>query len=114
MSDSSSHWMQSAVIPSHKGLFGAKARAAGMSTHGYAEKKQSAGGTLGKEARLALVFEGASHSKPRPKKWTEASDDKYDKSHSIKDGSARDNKLDASRGLKPDTLASSLAKLGGK
>jgi hypothetical protein len=52
-----SNWMQKAVIPSHKGRFGAKAKKAGMSTHSYAEKKSSAGGTLGKEANLALTFE---------------------------------------------------------
>ena len=57
MEKSMSNWMQSAVIPSHKGLFGKKAKAAGMSTHAYAVKKSSAGGTLGKEARLAQTFE---------------------------------------------------------
>ena len=49
--------MKSAVIPSHKGLFSAKAKKAGMSTKQYAAKKASAGGTLGKEARLAQTFE---------------------------------------------------------
>jgi hypothetical protein len=44
-----------------------------------------------------------------PKKWTMASDHKSDMTHGIKEGSAKDMKLDASRGLK-DTLA----KLGGK
>lgn len=53
----SSNWMKSAVIPSHKGLFSAKAKKAGMSTKQYAAKKASAGGTLGKEARLAQTFE---------------------------------------------------------
>jgi len=114
MENSSSHWMQSAVIPSHKGLFGAKAKRAGMSTHSYAEEERGAAGTLGKEARLALTFEGASKHKSSPKKWTEASDDKWDKAHGVKEGSPRDMKLDASRGLPKDTpLASSLAKLGG-
>ena len=56
MSDSSSSWMQSAVIPSHKGIFTAKAKKAGMSVPKYAAKKASAGGTLGKEARLAQTF----------------------------------------------------------
>ncbi len=57
MTDSSSTWMQSAVIPSHKGLFGAKAKKAGMSTAKYAQEKKGASGTLGKEARLAQTFE---------------------------------------------------------
>jgi len=60
---------------------------------------------------------GAKTKKPvlKTKKWTEASDDKSDKTHGIKDGSPADMKLDAKRGLKADTLASSLAKLrGGK
>lgn len=51
------HWMASAVKPSHKGKFTAKAEAAGKSVHEYAEEKKHAGGTLGKEASLALTFE---------------------------------------------------------
>jgi hypothetical protein len=51
------HWMQGAVKPSHKGLFTAKANAAGKSVHEYAVEKKHAKGKLGKEARLALVFE---------------------------------------------------------
>lgn len=49
--------MQGAVKPSHEGVFSEKAKRAGMSTHAYAEKKHDAPGKLGKEARLALVFE---------------------------------------------------------
>lgn len=33
------------------------------------------------------------------KKWTSASDHAYDKKHGIKEGSPRDKKLDASRGV---------------
>ena len=33
------------------------------------------------------------------KKWTEASDAKWDKSHGIKEGSKRDNALDKKRGV---------------
>ena len=51
------NWMKSAVIPSHKGLFGRKAKKAGFTTKEYAAKKASAPGTLGKEARLAQTFE---------------------------------------------------------
>lgn len=54
-------WMKSAVPASHKGKFSAKAAAAGMSTHAYAEKEKNAGGTLGKEANLALTFEKMPH-----------------------------------------------------
>jgi hypothetical protein len=57
MEKSSSHWMQKAVIPSHKGLFSAKAKRAGVSTKEYAKEKATAPGTLGKEARLAETFE---------------------------------------------------------
>lgn len=42
-----------------KGVFSAKAKAAGMSTHAYAEKEKGAKGKLGKEARVALMFEKA-------------------------------------------------------
>lgn len=54
-------WMQKAVKPSHKGLFTSKAHAAGESVHEYAEEKKHAGGTLGREANLALVFEHTAH-----------------------------------------------------
>lgn len=55
-------FMQSAVIPSHKGKFSAKAKRAGMSTMAYARKERGAKGVLGKEARLAMTF-----NKFRPK-----------------------------------------------
>lgn len=45
----------------NKGKFSAKAKAAGMSTHAYAEKKKGAGGTLGKEAVLALALSKMRH-----------------------------------------------------
>ena len=51
------NWMKSAVPKSHKGKFGAKAKAAGMSTAAYAQKEKHAPGTLGREARLAITFE---------------------------------------------------------
>ena len=53
-----SKWIKGAVKPSHKGLFKAKAKAAGMSTAAYAEKEKDAPGALGKEARLAKEFAG--------------------------------------------------------
>lgn len=49
-------FMQSAVKPSHKGKFAAKAKKAGKSTEAYAEDEKHAPGTLGREARLALIF----------------------------------------------------------
>jgi hypothetical protein len=56
------NWMAGAVKPSRKGVFGAKAARAGMTTSAFARQKASAGGTLGKEARLAQTF-----AKFRPK-----------------------------------------------
>lgn len=52
------NWIKSAVPESHKGVFSAKAKAAGMSTAAYAEKEKDAPGKLGAEARLAKQFEG--------------------------------------------------------
>lgn len=67
MSDKSkSKWMKKAVPESHKGLFTKKAKAAGKSVHEYAEEKKHAGGTLGKEANLALTFEKESHKHKKP------------------------------------------------
>ena len=57
------HWMQASVKPSHKGKFTAKAKAAGKSVPAYAEEKKDSGGTLGKEATLALTFEHARKKK---------------------------------------------------
>jgi hypothetical protein len=51
--------MKGAVKPSRKGVFAAKAKAAGMSTAAYAAKKKNAPGKLGKEARLAQTFSKA-------------------------------------------------------
>lgn len=50
----------------------------------------------------------------QPQKWTMASDHKWDKGHGIKEGSPKDIKLDASRGIKDTGLVSALKKLGGK
>lgn len=51
------HWMQTAV--KHPGAFTAKAKAAGMSVPAFAREKAHAPGTLGREARLAEIFERA-------------------------------------------------------
>lgn len=56
-------WIQGADIK--KGAFTAKADRAGKSVHEYAEEKKGASGTLGKQARLALTFEGMSHKKKK-------------------------------------------------
>ena len=45
----------------HPGAFTASAKRAGMSVHAYAEKEKHAKGTLGKRARLALLFERQAH-----------------------------------------------------
>jgi hypothetical protein len=51
------HWMQAARESFKKkgteGLFGRKAKAAGMSTQAFASAKANAPGVLGKEARFA-------------------------------------------------------------
>lgn len=39
-----------------KGVFGAKAKKAGVSTAAFAKAKAGAGGTLGREARLAQTL----------------------------------------------------------
>lgn len=49
------HFIQGAI--KHPGAFSAKAKAAGESTHAYAEQERHAAGTLGEEARLALTLE---------------------------------------------------------
>ena len=48
-------WMATAV--KRPGSFSRKAKRAKMSTHAFARKMRNAPGRLGKQARLALVFE---------------------------------------------------------
>lgn len=50
----SGNFIQKAI--KHPGAFSKKAKSAGMSTQAYAQKKASAGGTTGRQARLALTL----------------------------------------------------------
>lgn len=59
-----SNWIAKATSK-NKGVFSAKAKAAGMSTRAYAEKNKGADGKLGKEARLALSLMGL-HANTKP------------------------------------------------
>lgn len=54
-------WEAGAV--KHPGSFTAAAKAAGKTVSEYAQEKKHAKGTLGKRARLALVFEGQAKGK---------------------------------------------------
>ena len=60
------------INPAHKGLFTAKAKAAGKSVQQYANEKADAGGTLGKEANFARMAKR--HFKPLAKKKSTPSD----------------------------------------
>jgi hypothetical protein len=64
------HWIKKATANSH-GQFRRKAEGAGMSTRAFAEEKKDAGGTLGKQANLALNLMGTSggKKKSRSEKW---------------------------------------------
>jgi hypothetical protein len=61
MANANDHWMQGAV--KHPGAFTAKAKAAGMSVPTYAKQEAHAPGTLGRQARLAEIFERANRAK---------------------------------------------------
>jgi hypothetical protein len=61
MANANDHWMQGAV--KHPGAFTAKAKAAGMSVPAFAREKADAPGTLGRQARLAQIFERAGKGK---------------------------------------------------
>lgn len=61
------------------------------------------------------MFGAKTQGAKKPKAWSYAADAKYDKAHGIKEGSPKDVKLDAKRGLKDYGLDASLTKLrGGK
>lgn len=47
----------------HKGKFAAKAKAAGKTTKQYAEQKEGAPGSLGREARMAETLMSMHHGK---------------------------------------------------
>ncbi len=49
-------WIQQAVPADRKGVFKAKAEAAGKSTAEYAQENKHASGTLGNQARLAMTL----------------------------------------------------------
>ena len=70
MAKAKKKWIKDAVPKSHEGKFSAKAERAGESTHEYAEEEKHAGGTLGKEANLALTFEGMRHGKKKSRSET--------------------------------------------
>lgn len=57
MSRAKKNWIAKAV-GNNKGVFSAKAKAAGMSTKAFANKKAGASGKIGKEARLAKTLMG--------------------------------------------------------
>jgi len=56
-------WIQKAVKPSRRGVFKAKAEAAGKTTREFAKEHEGSSGALGKEARLAENLMGMSHKK---------------------------------------------------
>lgn len=51
---SGDHWIQGAI--KHKGAFRAKAKKAAMSVAAYAQKEKGAGGSTGRQARLAITL----------------------------------------------------------
>ena len=61
----SKKWIKSAINPENKGKFSEKAARAGETTRQYAEEKQNAPGTLGKEARLAKTLMGMKKGKAK-------------------------------------------------
>jgi hypothetical protein len=61
-------WIRKAIPKTRKGIFKAKAERAGKTTAEFAREKESAPGSLGKEARLAENLMGMSHKKKNSEK----------------------------------------------
>ena len=59
------NWIKKAVPKERRGVFKAKAEAAGETTKEYASEKASAPGELGREARLATNLMGMSHKRKK-------------------------------------------------
>ena len=62
-----SRWIKKAVKPENRGVFKAKAEAAGMSTAAFAKKEEHAPGLIGEQARLAETLMGLPHGKKSTK-----------------------------------------------
>lgn len=61
------------------------------------------------------MFGAKTQGVKKPKAWTKASDDRYDKAHGIKEGSPKDMRLDMKRGVPDMGMDKTLMKLrGGK
>lgn len=58
-------WIKTAVPKARRGVFKAKAEAAGETTAEYAAAKKDAPGALGKEARLAQTLMGTGKKKSK-------------------------------------------------
>lgn len=58
-------WIKTAVPKARRGVFKAKAEAAGESTKQFAAEKKDAPGALGKQARLAQTLMGMGKKKSR-------------------------------------------------
>ena len=76
MAERKKNWVKKAVPESRKGVFKAKAEAAGMSTRAYAAKEKDAPGALGKEARLATTLMGMGHKAKKSKLYDHPSSNK--------------------------------------
>ena len=61
MAEKKKKWIQAAIPESHKGVFAAKAKAAGETTREYASEHAGDKGTLGKQARLATTLMNLHH-----------------------------------------------------
>ncbi len=61
MAEKKKKWMKGVTEHMHKGVFSAKAKAAGESTSTFAHEHEGDGGKLGKEARLAETLMKAAH-----------------------------------------------------
>lgn len=59
------NWIRRAVPKERRGVFRAKAEAAGKSTREFAKEHEGDSGTLGKEARLAENLMGLSHKRKK-------------------------------------------------
>lgn len=66
-------WIKKAVPKANKGVFKAKAEAAGKTTKEFAAEKSDAPGKLGAEARLAETLMGMNSAKKKSKLYTHPS-----------------------------------------
>lgn len=76
MADGKKKWIKGAINPAHKGVFKAKAEAAGKTTREYATEHAGDSGKTGEQSRLAETLMGMHRKARASRRYTHGSNAK--------------------------------------